>query len=332
MICMNNRKLSMSIAALTMGSLLCLSCQNGDQTFDDYEGGTTTYFAYQYPVRTIVLGDDDYDTTLDKEHKCQIQATFGGSYNGAGGSVQIAVDNSLVDRLTFADGTPVKAMPSGYYNLSTTTLAFNGTFKGIAEVQLTDAFFNDPDAIKNTYVIPVVMTGQTGFDRILTGTLKDGESGARTNASVWEIAPKDYMLYCVKYQNKYSGYWLTNHSTSTANIELAGNVQIKTRSLNSSVYTVSYQEGKQLYTADLLLTFDASENCTISSLTPGVTVTGNGNWGDNSEKQAWGGKDRDGMELNYTVDFGDGHKWSTHEKLVWWRSGVKSEDFSPIYN
>ena len=104
------------------------SCKSGDKEFDDYEGGTTVYFAYQTPVRTIVLGDDDYDLTLDHAHKCQIQATFGGSYNGSNGSVQIAVDNSLVQNLTFDDGTPVKAMPDSYYTLSTNTLNFNGTF------------------------------------------------------------------------------------------------------------------------------------------------------------------------------------------------------------
>ena len=67
------------------------SCKNGSADFPDYEGGTTVYFAYQSPVRTIVLGDDEYDTTLDKQHKCLIKATFGGSYNGSNGSVQVAV-------------------------------------------------------------------------------------------------------------------------------------------------------------------------------------------------------------------------------------------------
>lgn len=33
-------------------------------------------FVYQSPVRTIVLGDDEYDTSLDKEHKCKIKATL----------------------------------------------------------------------------------------------------------------------------------------------------------------------------------------------------------------------------------------------------------------
>ena len=161
------------------------SCESGDQSFPDYEGGTTAYFPYQYPVRTIVLGDDEYDTTMDQAHKCQIKATFGGSYNGSNGSVTVAVDETLCDNLFFEDGvTPVKAMPSNYYKLSTTTLNFNGTFNGTTEVQLEDAFFNDPDAVKNTYVIPLVITGQTGFSKILTGSLIEGQQGSRTDASV----------------------------------------------------------------------------------------------------------------------------------------------------
>jgi len=330
-----NKKILYAFTFLLSG-MAFTACENGDQEFDDFEGGTTVYFAYQTPVRTIVLGDDEYDTTLDKQHKCQIQATFGGSYNGSDGSVQIAVDNSLVNNLTFADGTPVKAMPESYYTLSTTNLAFNGTFNGKTDVQLTDAFFNDPDAVKNTYVIPVVMTSQSGFDHIFTGTLKEGATAVRTDASVWEVTPKDYVLYCVKFQNKYSGFWLTHGTTSTDNIEKAGTVEIKTRGLNQSVYTVSMvgkgDDGKdKTFTADMLLTFDGSDKCTISSLTDGVTVTGNGSWGDDAEKKSWGNKDRDAMELNYTVDFGNGNKLSKHERLVWQRSGVKFEEFSATY-
>ena len=308
-------------------SLVCAfwSCKNGDIEFPDFEEGTTVYFPYQYPVRTIVLGDDEYDTSLDKAHKCQIKATFGGSYNGSNGTVQVAVDESLCDNLYFEDGvTPVKVMPSSYYQLSTTSLAFKGTMNGTTEVQLTDAFFNDPNAVKNTYVIPLVMTSQTGFGKILSGQLLEGFSGSRTNAEVWDVQPKDYVLYCVKFQNKYSGWWLTHHTTSTADIEKAQAVEVRTKSLNQCVYTV---EG-----VDLLLSFDGSENCTISSLTDGVKASGSGKWGDNSEKLAWGNKDRDGLELNYTITFADGKTSSTHEKLVWQRSGVTIEEFVPVYS
>lgn len=319
------------VAALLALMASFTACENGDQAFDDYEGGTTAYFAYQSPVRTIVLGDDEYDTTLDKAHKLKILATFGGSYNGRNATVNVAVDNSLCDNLTFADGTQVKAMPKEYYQLSTTAFNFNGGMQGGTEVQLTDDFFKDPDAVKNTYVIPLVMQNQTGFDRIATGTLKEGKTGSRTNASIWETAPRDYVMYCVKYQNKYSGWWLTNHNTSTDNIEKASKVQITTRTLNSSVYTVEFQEGSNILKADLLLTFDDKENCTITSLTDGVTATGSGSWADNGI-HSWNNKDRDLMELNAEITFAGGVKKSLNEKLVWWRSGVSKEEFSYTYN
>ena len=319
------------VAALLALMASFTACENGDQAFDDYEGGTTAYFAYQSPVRTIVLGDDEYDTTLDKAHKLKILATFGGSYNGRNATVNVAVDNSLCDNLTFADGTPVKAMPKEYYQLSTTAFNFNGGMQGGTEVQLTDDFFKDPDAVKNTYVIPLVMQNQTGFDRIATGTLKEGKTGSRTNASIWETAPRDYVMYCVKYQNKYSGWWLTNHNTSTDNIEKASKVQITTRTLNSSVYTVEFQEGSKILKADLLLTFDDKENCTITSLTEGVKATGSGSWADNGI-HSWNNKDRDLMELNAEITFAGGVKKSLNEKLVWWRSGVSKEEFSYTYN
>lgn len=107
------RYIKMVAALLTLMASFT-ACENGDQAFDDYEGGTKVMFTYQSPVRTIVLGDDEYDTSIDKEHKCKIKATFSGSYNGRKGYVNVAVDNSLCDHLTFADGTPVKAMPAEY--------------------------------------------------------------------------------------------------------------------------------------------------------------------------------------------------------------------------
>ena len=51
------------------------ACENQDWSFPDY-GKTTVYFSYQYPVRTIVLGNDEtFDNTVDNQHKCIIKAT-----------------------------------------------------------------------------------------------------------------------------------------------------------------------------------------------------------------------------------------------------------------
>ena len=39
-------------------------CKNDDWSFPDYDH-SAVYFAYQYPVRTIVLGEDNnFDTSL----------------------------------------------------------------------------------------------------------------------------------------------------------------------------------------------------------------------------------------------------------------------------
>ena len=352
---LNNIFKYMSAAVLALGFA---SCENGDNEFPDYEE-QTVYFPYQYPVRTLVMGDDEYDTSLDKQHKCKIMATFGGSYNGSNGSVEVAVDNSLVNNLTFGDGTPIKAMPESYYTLSTKTLAFNGTYNGSTEVQLTDAFFNDPDAAKGVYVIPLVMTSQKGFTRILSGTPnEEGATPSRLDEGAWNVKPMDYVLYCVKYLNKYSGYWLAEgkdiindeigqktQDRKAASVEKRNVIKIETKSLSQSILTVSYpfeyndvdKDGNpkistKTLTADLLLTFDGSDNCTITSATDGVTASGNGKWVDDGAKKAWNEKDRDMIDVSYEVDFGGGLTVKTTDNLIWQRSGVTVEEFSPIYN
>lgn len=338
----------MSLGLLAVGFA---SCENGDIEYPDYEGGTTVYFPYQYPVRTIALGDEEYDTSLDQAHKCQIMATFGGSYNGSKGVAQVQVDNNLVNGLTFADGTPVKAMPQGYYQLSTTNLAFNGTFNGATEVQLTDAFFADPDAVHNTYVIPLVITSQTGFGRILTGEpAVEGATPVRVDAGAWKTAPQDYTLFCVKYQNQYTGYWLTegndqiisNGYTQTitrksATVEKRLTRQLTTKSLNACYLNVEYafQDNPtakpETKYATLILTFDASGNISITSGTDGVTASGSGKWVDNGAKKAWNNKDRDVMDITYEVKFDANHVAKTTDNLIWQRSGIVVEEFSPVY-
>jgi len=228
------------------------SCHNKEAIFPDYEGGVTAYFAYQYPVRTIALGDSEtFDNTLDNEHKCIIYGTMGGAYKGKDVVIDIEVDNSLTDNLYFADGTPVKAMPGHYYDLSSTQLAYGDSHMGGVEVTLHDDFFNDPAAIKNTYVIPVKMTNIVkGADRILTGTpLIPNETPARTNASQWSVAPMDYTLYCIKYANQWDGSWLrrgedviTGLGAGTYNrhkqyVENDAVTFLETESMNSVVFT-----------------------------------------------------------------------------------------------
>ena len=252
-------KLNNIVKILLVGTAMSFlaSCHNQEQIFPDYDGGITAYFAYQYPVRTIVLGESEtFDTSLDNQHKCIIYGTMGGAYEGKDVVIGVEVDNTLTDNLYFdADGkTPVKAMPAEYYSLSGNQLVYGGKHMGGVEVTLNDAFFADPDAIKNTYVIPVKMTDIVkGADQILTGTpAVEGEPAWRTDASQWKVLPKDYTLFAVKYINQWDGSWLRRGvDTITENGKVTTDVRHKqyvendevmfltTKSLNSVTFPMT---------------------------------------------------------------------------------------------
>lgn len=342
-----------NIAAMMLAVMLlpiAIAC-GGDDAKEGDKGSATNpensdtyvYFANQYPVRTILLGTTwEYDNTLDNEHKCKIYATIGGNtYKSIKGYVELAVDESLVKNLYMEDGiTPVKAMPRNYYSLSSSTIGFDNVTTDGVIVEFSDAFFKDPDAVKNTYVIPLVMTSQTGLGSIKKGKSKDGLSGSRTNPKVWDEQPMDFVLYCVKYMNKYSGDWITNGTNSIKDLRIHQNhgevkgVTIKTKGLNECIFSVSYQHGSKEYKADLLLAFNADDVCTISSLTSGAAVNGSGYWQSLGAKKEITGYvlDVDLLELSYTIDFGNGHVWTAHEKMVSTVSrGVRLEYLSPVY-
>lgn len=498
---------------LASGAMMSLaSCHNREQIFPDYDGGITAYFAYQYPVRTIVLGESEtFDTSLDNQRKCIIYGTMGGAYEGKDVVIDIEVDNTLTDNLFYdADGNnPVKAMPADYYTLSANQLNYGGKHMGGVEVQLTDAFFADPDAIKTTYVVPVKMTNIVkGADQILVGEpAVEGEPAWRTDASQWKTLPKDYTLYGIKYINQWDGSWLrrgvdtiTEGGQTTTEVRHKQYVEndevmfLYTQSLKSvsfpmttnvtvvvppptqyalsvknavagdawaqqTVYTfgtplkvgttyvltcmtkataegeapifLADADGNQSYSypalpfttewtkqtleitpsgdadaatmffntggfvgtvwlddislvekgktdeyiadgnfptaqrpaawngwggainaevvpegysavelkptieirpvaTDLVLTFDDAGNCTVSSATEGVTAAGTGKYVKDGEKLAWGNKDRDGIYLDYTVDFGT-KQYAIKDTLVSRSREVIAETFTPTF-
>ena len=177
------------------------SCENSDWEFPDFEY-SAVYFAYQSPIRTITLGEDIFDTSLDNNYQSQIMATMGGVYkNNNDIEIGIRVDNSLCNDLVFEDGREVIPMPSNYYSLSADKIVIKkGKILGGVTVQYTDAFFNDPLALEANYVIPVVMTSVNNADSILSG-IPLVDNPRRGVSDDWDVAPKDYILYAVKYIN-----------------------------------------------------------------------------------------------------------------------------------
>ena len=205
----------MKILSVGIIAVCFAACESAEQKFPDYQGGTTAYFAYQYPIRTLILGNvETYDNTSDNEHRFTIYGTFGGSYEGVNAKIPVSVDESLTDGLYFEDGTKVTPMPKEYYNydeVNGSVLDYAGGFRGGVEVKLNDAFFNDPLSIKNAYVIPVVMGEDfSGVDSVNRGlpVVDDGSKPKRQDAEKWEPAPKDYTLFCVNYINEYTSTYL----------------------------------------------------------------------------------------------------------------------------
>jgi len=305
-------KLKKYIFGVALGtlSLTLASCYNADKDFPDYEKGTTAYFAYQNPVRTLILGNDIYDNTLDNEHKCRIWATMGGAYGGRDAVVDVIVEDTLCNKLFFLDegGYPadsVTPLPSTHYQLLSNKIPYNGDARGYVEVQFTDEFFKDPKATENHYVIPLRMTGVTGIDRILSGT-PNVDKPVRPNAQDWSVLPQDYVLYCVKYMNPWQGKYIrrgvdnvtekgTTNTVVRKDFTLYNSDKeryskqdpsnpvnqydeicaIKTKNMTQAIFPVSFKTSGASILCNLLLTFNG-DKCTISTEDENITVTGEG--------------------------------------------------------
>ena len=68
------------ILFLLFVAITVVSCKNFDIDHPDYKY-TSGYFPYQFPVRTLVLGDYIYDNSNDNAHKFLISTAIGGIYN-----------------------------------------------------------------------------------------------------------------------------------------------------------------------------------------------------------------------------------------------------------
>lgn len=307
-----------------------LSCKNRENVFPDYDY-TAGYFPYQYPVRILVLGNYIYDNRNDNQHKFVISATMGGVYKNRYERIfNFVVDESLCDRLYFDDDHPILPLPKAYYKLSDERKIVipAGKMSGGIEVQLSEAFFDDENAIRNTYVVPLRITSVENLDRLLEN--------------------KSFTLFAVKYVNPFHGSYLRY-----------GEALVKEKDVwvDDSVYKAAYTEqnevlsllttGRKTLTMhtscktklitgfyDLKLTF-ASENyaseegvsCVITA-PEGVAykVSGTGKYGMNKEE--FGGEQRDAIYLEYIIEK-DNYTYFAKDTLVFRDKGVNIETYHP---
>lgn len=327
---MKNKLIYIGLASLAFAFA---SCDSGDNEFPDFDY-QTVYFANQYGLRTIELGEDEFvDNTLDNQHKMMIKAAWGGGYtNRKNITIDFKVDESLCNGLYFKDiNVPLTPMPASYYQLASNKINLSkGEVTGGVEVQLTDAFFADEKSVSENYVIPLLMTDVQGADSILQGKAIV-EGPVLTNSGDWSVQPQNFVLYAVKYVNPWHGEYLrrgvdraviaatskdiVRHAEYVENDEV---VNISTKSLKDNLLTLSIKDGGgEDVNYTLRLTFAEDGTCNITSASQNADISGNGKFVSKGEKKSLGGKDRDALYLDYTVNLAnDNIQLATKDTLV----------------
>ncbi|MEH0152933.1 DUF5627 domain-containing protein [Limibacter armeniacum] len=320
------------------------ACENQEVEFEDFEY-KAVYFPLQYPLRTLSLGEDRIDNSLDKELKFHIGVGVGGMYeNTRDWEVSFEVDNTLASNLINADGDTVEALPESYYTLAPNGKAIipSGSFQGLIQVQLTDAFLDDPMAFKDHYMIPLKIVSSNA-DTVLRG-LPNIANPDRRILTHWDVQPKDFTLFGIKFVNGLHGKYLhrgidiaydaTGVAVDTAiyrrdyvvndevwSAETSGrNSVILHGTGRNSGEGGNYMMHLSLGTDEKTITVDAVEGANVA-----VTANGTCEWIKGGDE--WGGEKRDVLHLSYSyVDGAMTHQ--VQDTLVFRDRGIHFEEIS----
>lgn len=320
------------------------SCDNYEITHPDFDH-TAGYFPYQFPVRTLILGDYIYDNSNDNAHKFLISVAMGGVYeNTKDRKFTIKVDESLADNVLFnPEGDTIQLLPRDYYTLSSEEQIIipRDKFYGSVEVQLTDKFFSDPKSIGLEYVVPIRLEDSNDVDSILNGSSSNPNADPRIAAD-WTVAPKDFTMFAIKFINEYHGTYFQfgeNTVRDSANNVLEENIyseqyivnnsttQLVTIGRNEVSLTSDFQSDTLSGAINMILNFEG-DNITISAPSDSpYTISGTGEFKKGAYE--WGNKSRNGIEISYTVSDGK-NTYEAEETLVARDRGVVLEEYSPV--
>lgn len=334
------KQILMAFALLASG---LYACKNSEIVHPDFKY-TSGFFPYQFPVRTLILGDYIFDNTNDNNHRFVISAHLGGLYeNDKDRSFDVEVDNSLANRLLFtANGDTVRALPAKYYSLGANKIMIpKGAMHAGVVVQLTDEFFTDPRAIGLNYVIPVRLKGSADVDTILSGKSDNPSADPRIPAQ-WLAAPKNFTMFGIKFMNEFhAAYFHYGQSQVKDGVNtvledtvyshkfLTSNpvTRLATTGRQQVAGTIFLRSAVMTGEVNMLLTFNGN-NCTISAPAgAGYTITGTGEF--KKEAYEWGDKKRNGIVLNYVVTRG-GQTYTASDVLVVRDREVVMETYQPV--
>jgi len=357
---MNNSRMNRFLLLLCFSACVSFTaCQSRLPEFEDFDY-STTYFAFQYPIRTIVLGESEYyDLTNDHNHRFEIQAAMAGvRENKEDIIVNFEVEPNLLEKLSgestrTKEKFELKMLPSTHYEpLGTDQMVIEkGNFSGGVLVQLTDAFFEDPLSYQDCYALPIRITTAT-TDSVLVGrvstplvsglpawTEKWGGADPR-QSSQWLVEPKDFTIYAVKYVNPYHGTYLRRgmeqvegedagkgYGWESGYIEKTNfKPQLLTRGMHRLLYADRLAVSSLKFRA--LIDVDEKDNTVKITTDEGSenTISGNGKFVKDIEE--WGGKKRIAFYLDYKLKSAD-KTYAVKDTLVFRDNDVAFEEFKP---
>lgn len=329
------------ILFLLLITSLITACENQEVDFPDFDYNAV-YFPIQYPVRTLSLGNDVIDNSLDRELKFHIGVAIGGMYeNNENWTVEYVVDESLVDGLA----NDVQPLPSSWYTLTPQDQVTipAGSFTGLVQVQLEDEFLLDPLSTENHYVIPLRITSSNA-DSVLTGLPTTSNPDKLVKAD-WEsgASPKDFTLFMVKYVNEFHGFYLkrgvdyeedafgnyvdttTYHEQFVEQDEVVSLETVSRYALETGY--IGTNSGEEY--AFRIVVDTSTNELTVETVDDSKykIITGTGEYVPNGD--SWGGEERDVIHLHYRYRVGlYGHE--VYDTLVFRNRGIAYEEFVPV--
>lgn len=328
-----------------------MACENDEFAVSDF-GTTSVFFPYQTPARTLVLGKYDLGfNDNDNNGRFEIGVAMSGVFeNQIDRRVHFELAPELIDPNTWGvDSINVQVLPSSYYTIeqeSPVTIPA-GSINGRIPVQLEDAFFNDTLSFagenQTHYVIPLRITDYEELDSLLTG-VPIVENPVKILDDNWNPAPKDYTLFGIKFMNKYQGIYLrrgadvmTNGSGEVTTSEYSAEFVVEdelTELMTSGRFDVNYvnriRRGELSSPGDvnIELAFNGDDTCIVTGTGDDpYNVSGSGQFVEDGD--AWGGKSRDVIYLDYTyTDAVNNETHAVKDTLVIRNRDVKFEQFT----
>lgn len=300
-----------------VGAIGLFGCEETPE-FPDYKY-TSVYFPLQTPMRTLILGEYSSDNSLDNKLQFNMGVAIGGiRENKQDEWVKFEIKESLVDGFVFSDGSALEVLLQKYYTTSPASGEMltipQGSMEGKILVSLTQEFLSDPNAWKNRYVIPLVITEKSaGIDTVLQGKAAAADPNLLVGAN-WSVAPKNYTVFGIKFVNEYHGNYL--HYGVDYTLDAAGNRLTTPAPVKYSTYFVEQNQVWKLATAGInaletsgvasstsarmKLTINTDNTVSVAPVGGTKVVDAINSTGKFVKKGGkWGGNNYDALFLNY---------------------------------